>query len=151
MNIDTKKYDDVLKVMNCDLFIDKYGYYYKVKKNKSNELINHNTWADYYLKEVLKIDKKINNSAIFLVNCVGMIYYSHDILECKPIIKIPNPNYYKKRATSTQLDALFDIMLINNENPYIVPMLMGEENVYDYIEIDSKNKRKVKRNEENIY
>lgn len=153
MKINLNGYKDPTFVTKSDLFIDKYGLYYQVKKTISKSKINHNIWANYYLNEQDK-EKKLsldifsnnylsdlniarNNNlspSEILIHKDGFLYYSHDEILYKPIIIVANPKYYGIRATEEQLDSLFEIMMLNGENPFLVPMLMGEENIYDYVE-----------------
>lgn len=137
MNIDLKSYDDLMLVSKHDLFINKLGEYYKIKKTLSKDSMNHNIWALKYLEEINDKEKYVGLSpSEVLIHKYGFLYYSHDMLLYKPIIKIANPKYFKEKVTREQLDSLFDIMIINDENPFIVPMLNGKKNIYDYEEMN---------------
>ena len=152
-NFDFKKYNDANDVKGYDLFIDRLGNMYKIKKTKSNSIVDHNSWAEKYMIETQKINKlnfKINSSnlinlinlkgpAEILVHSYGFVYYSHDALLFQPIIKAPNPKYFNNNVTDEQLDSLTSVMLMNNENPFVVPMIMGEEDYdYDYTTINKR-------------
>ncbi len=136
MKINISGYSDSLYVLKSDLFIDQNGLYYQVKKTISKSQINHNIWATEYLKSINdNLEYYISPSEV-LIHKYGFLYYGHDELLYKPIVKIANPLFFNKRASEQQLDSLFEIMYLNNEDPYKVPMLIGEENVYDYVEIE---------------
>ena len=117
---DFNKYDDVMEIYRYEGFIDRYGNFYKVCKR--GEKItdehgrvrdSHNRWAEAYLREKMNIkDFKFNPtaSALFtltslngpaeiLIHCFGYVYYSHDPLYYKPIIKVPNPKIANYKAT----------------------------------------------------
>ena len=80
----------------------------KVKKIYED---SHNKWAEQFMKENLNISdfklnpsvsmllclSKMNGPAEILIHCFGFVYYSHDALMYKPIIKIPNPIYFKEK------------------------------------------------------
>lgn len=136
MKINIAGYRDSLYVLKSDLFIDQDGLFYQVKKTISKSSINHNIWAIEYLKSINDNLKYYISPTEVLIHKYGFLYYGHDELLYKPIIKITNPLYFDKHVSDKQLDSLFEIMYLNNEDPYKVPMLMGEENVYDYIEIE---------------
>ena len=126
MNINLIPYNDVLQVCKYDLFINVDGEYFKVKKTISKDKMNHNIWAEQYLNNI-NDNKDYNNLSMseILIHKYGFVYYSHDGLLYKPIIKIPNPKYFNKSVNEKQLDSLFNIMMVNNENPFYVPMLNG--------------------------
>jgi len=133
MNIDMEQYDDCILVRNYNLFIDPDGLFYRINRiNKSG--IDHNVWALEYFKKINSIyESKHLSPAEVLIHKYGFLYYSHDMLVGKPIVKIANPIYYKKHVSDEELDSLFQVMLINNEDPFSVPMQMGYDNVYDYV------------------
>lgn len=143
---DFEAYDDLIDCRAYDGFFAPDGKYYKVKARRSNMMNNsHNDWAERFIKEKLNIvDLDINStySALYalsqikgpaelLVHCYGYVYYSHDPIYYKPIIITPNPKIAKKRITDEQLDNLFEMMLINHENPFENPIFMNDE-TYDY-------------------
>lgn len=147
---DFNKYDDAMEVKNYDGFIDRDGNFYKVGlriKKDGND--SHNSWAETYIREKLNFkDVKLNvtNSTIFtlvslsgpaeiLINCFGYVYYSHDPIFYKPIIKIPNPKIANYKVTEEQLNMLYMIMAYNRENTDI-SILNGDDNVYDYCGLD---------------
>ena len=134
MKVNLLGYKDALFVTKSDLFIDQAGIYYQVKKTISKSNINHNIWAIEYLKSIKDELKYVISPEEVLIHKYGFLYYSHDKLVYKPIIKTSNPMFFGVRTSDEQLDSLFEIMYINGENPYNVPMIMGEENVYDYVE-----------------
>ena len=111
--MDFKPYDDALSALGYDGFIDRYGNFYKVcKKRKKGMEDTHNEWAEKFIKEKLNIkDFKFNptTSALFtltklsgpaevLIHCFGYVYYSHDPIYYKPIIKLPNPKISNYKA-----------------------------------------------------
>ena len=143
MKVNLTGYKDSLFVTKSDLFIDQEGLFYQIKKTISKSKINHNVWAVEYLESIKDKTSYAMSPSEVLIHRYGFLYYSHDELVYKPIIKIPNPKYFGVRASDEQLDSLFEIMYLNEENPYNVPMLMGEENVYDYVE-EERGKQYVK-------
>lgn len=145
LGFDTKKYDDINLVKKYDLYIDPNGYFYKVKSIKGIGILNHNTWAKMYLDKLkYNFDKKFSPAEI-MVHLFGFIYYSHDQLQYKPIIKVANPRYFNVTASPEQLNSLFNIMLVNGENPFDVPMLMGEEGIFDYEALNDTYSQKIKK------
>lgn len=157
--LDFNKYNDVVQVKDYDGFIDRDGNYYKVvlRREKSYK-DSHNIWAEKFLKE--KIDIKnlklnLNYSTIFklielkgpaeiLINCLGFVYYSHDSIYYKPIVKIPNPKIFGKTVTDEQLDMLCNIMLCNKEN-IDIPILYGDTNEYEYCGLEDNQFDKKKK------
>lgn len=137
MNIDLNKYFDYQEVVGYDLFISKDGGFYKIKKVGLN-YPTHNDWAYEFLKakNINIKDSKFRSVSEFMIHQFGLLYYSHDGLLYKPIIKTPNPKYDGKYVTEEQLDSLFSVMIMNRENPYNVPMLLGNQDVFDYVEQD---------------
>lgn len=148
--MDFKPYDDLVKIIGYDGFIDQKGNFYKVcPKRKKSSSDSHNLWAEAYMREKFKIsDFKISNDistllalsklsgpAEVLINCFGYIYYSHDPFYYAPIIKLPNPKISKYTATKEQLDMLYEIMYLNNENVDI-PIFYEDNKTYDYCDID---------------
>ena len=161
MKINLKGYKDASLVTRSDLFIDQEGVYYQIKKTISKSKINHNIWANEYLKDkqesripvdlnspdyldqIMKSKERIRNlsPSELLIHKYGFLYYSHDELLYKPIIKIANPSYYHMYVSDEQLDSLFEIMILNKENPFNVPMLMGDVDIYDYVEVMNEEER----------
>ena len=136
MKVNLTGYKDSLFVSKSDLFIDQAGLYYQVKKTISKSRINHNIWALEYLKYIEdNIEYALSPSEV-LIHKYGFLYYSHDELLYKPIIKISNPKYFGTYRSEEQLDSLFEIMYMNGEDPFRVPMLMDDDSVYDYVEIE---------------
>ena len=150
---DLNEYDDFLEVKGYDLFINQKGKIFKVKKMGSNET-NHNSWAEKYIEKInlsknsnynvslvdLLAMIKLNSNTEILVHAFGFVYYSHESLQYTPVIKFPNPVFLNKKVSNKQLSTLTSIMLINNENPFLVPMIMGEEEAYNYVEIETKKR-----------
>lgn len=141
---DFNKYDDILISQKYDGFIDPNGYYYKVNLRNSGKVIDHNLWANEYMKNNGDKYRKLNFSAsgLFtlsqissvaeaLVHIYGFIYYSHDSYTRKPIIILPNPLYNNCKMTAAQNEVLFNIMLLNNEDPFTCP-IFTEDGVYFY-------------------
>lgn len=146
-NFDFSSYDDINLVKGYDLFIDPNGSVYKIKKTRNMIDVNHNKWAERFLilnNKISIIDLtylKVDYSPVeIMVNYFGYVYYSHDNLLFQPIIKTPNPKYNKKMVSEEQLDTLTNIMVINNENPFDVPMIMGEKEEYDYVKCLRRSK-----------
>lgn len=162
---DFNKYDDALNVYRYEGFIDRNGYFYKVCKrgekitDESGKVRDsHNEWAEAFLKERMNIkDFKFNPTASalitltnlsgpaeILIHCFGYVYYSHDPVYCKPIIKVPNPKIANFKVTEEQLDMLYTIMLLNNEKKYTnIDIFFGEES-YDYCgKEDKENSKKL--------
>ena len=155
---DFNKYDDVMEIYRYEGFIDKYGNFYKVCKR--GEKItdehgrvrdSHNKWAEAYLREKMNIkDFKFNPtaSALFtltslngpaeiLVHCFGYVYYSHDPIYYKPIIKLPDNKIAGYNVTEEQLDTLFQIMILNDEKPYDSDIFF-DNNINDYSGLDQE-------------
>lgn len=161
---DFNKYDDAMDVNRYEGFIDRDGYFYKVslrgqKVVDENGVIrdSHNKWAEHFLREKMNIqDFKFNPtaSALFtltklrgpaeiLIHCFGYVYYSHDPYYFKPIIKVPNPKIANFKATKEQLDMLFSLMILNNENTNI-GIFFDEEDDIDYLgQDDNENYKKI--------
>ena len=154
---DFNKYDDAIKVFKFNGFIDELGNFYKVglKKNKNFTSNFHNEWASKFIKENLNIkDFKFNptTSALFtlvslnspseiLVNCFGYVYYSHDPLYYKPIIKIPNPKIANYKVTEEQLNMLYSIMTLNKEDTDI-SIFYDDNTLYNYTAIEDDGYQK---------
>ena len=144
--MDFTKYDDVTKMRCYDGYIDPNGNFYRVKQ-RLRPICNHELWAEEYLKNNALECRDISISESLLLNLItlktcteklihlhGFIYYSHDELLYKPIIKMPNPKIFGKRSTEEQMDALYSIMLINNENTNI-PIFDG---ALDYVGLEDE-------------
>ena len=146
--LDFNKYDDYLEVINFDLFIDSDGCFYKVRKKRNKHVeTHHEDWAIEYIQNNKKIQnflikmelenkinlEKLKNPIDILINIFGFVYYTHDDKFYQPVIQTPNPIFNGQVLTEEQKDSLFNIMLVNNENPYDVPMLMGEQKIYEYV------------------
>lgn len=141
MIIDLEAYDDSVIVKNYNLFIDPDGMFYRINRIKNDYSIDHNLWALEYFKKLCDIyDSKKLSPAEVLIHKYGFLYYSHDMLVRKPIVKVPNPKYYRQRVSEEELDSLFQIMLLNNEDPFSVPMQMGYDDVYDYVALTDEKK-----------
>lgn len=154
--LDFNKYDDYMEMKGYDGFIDPDGYFYKVApKNKTAQLDTHNKWADSFIREKLGVKNlKLNQtvSALYtlvtlndptniLINCYGYVYYSHDSIYYKPIIKLPNPKIASFKATKEQLDTLFMIMSLNSENTNI-PLFFDDFDEFSYCGMDDNKTRK---------
>lgn len=141
-NFDFNAYDDVTQYNKYDGFFAPNGCYYKVKlRNAPMNNDSHNKWAEKFMVENAKNFKftvkqtdsfiysltKFSGPAEILVHYFGYVYYSHDPVYHKPIILLPDPKVVGKRATEEQLDSLFSMMLMNNENPYNNPVFMDED------------------------
>ena len=132
---DFTKYDDVTQINRYEGFIDRNGNFYKVCKRgekitdeKGMIRDSHNLWAEAFLKEKLSVKNfkfnpsvselfalsSLNGPAEILIHCFGYVYYSHDPIYYKPIIKGPNPKIASYRITEEQLNTLFSVMLLNN-------------------------------------
>lgn len=158
MILDFNKYDDAIEVKDYDGFIDRDGNFYRVcKKRKKMTEDTHNEWAEVFLKEKIKMKEFRFNptaSALFtlvslrgpaeiLVNCFGYVYYSHDPLYYKPIIKIPNPKISNYIVTEEQLNMLYLIMTYNHEDTDI-SIFYNDCDTYEYSGLDDDNKQKQK-------
>lgn len=140
---------DIALCTKYDGFIDKLGNYYIVKERRKSSLSSgHNEWAEQYMKHnklnligktysMLLSLSKLRCPADYLIHCFGFAYYSHDSLLYKPIIMLPNPNYFGNRATSEQIETLFQVMLFNKENPYNKEILI-DSNIYEYSGLDEE-------------
>lgn len=158
---DFKAYDDATKVNRYEGFIDRNGNFYKVCKRgekttdeKGVLRDSHNKWAEVYLKEKLNIKNfkfnptasalltltSLNGPAEILIHCFGYVYYSHDPIYFKPIIKIPDPKIASYKATEEQLDMLFYLMILNKENTNI-PIFFNDEDI-DYLGRDDNESYK---------
>ena len=78
---------------------------------------------------------KLKGPADYLIHCCGYVYYSHDPIFLKPIILLPKPEYAGKKASPSQIESLYKIMLINNENPLDKEILI-DSNIYEYTGLD---------------
>ncbi len=147
---DFNKYDDASLIHNYDGFIDQNGNYYKVShRRQSKNIDSHNEWAKAFLKQKLNIDDYnfnkfyssifssvlLNGPAEILINCFGYVYYSHDAIIYKPIIKLPNPKILNYRVTQEQLDMLYSVMLYNNEDTNI-SIFYDDNDEYTYCGIE---------------
>lgn len=158
---DFNKYDDALEVYRYEGFIDKNGYFYKAVKrgekifdDNGKVRDSHNSWAEAYLREKLNIKEfkfnptasalfsltKLSGPAEILVHCFGFVYYSHDPVYYKPIIKVPDPKVANYKVTEEQLDMLYHLMTINKENTNI-GIFFGEEDT-DYLGRDDQDNYK---------
>ena len=153
---DFNKYDDLLDICNYNGFIDQNGYFYKVSPkfhNRSN--VDHNLWARTYVKEhgdrFRRMDftasglftlSQISSEVEVMVHIYGFVYYSHDDLYHKPIIKCPDPKYNKFIMTRSQEDLLFEIMFLNDEDPFNNPIFSCDD-VYSYVGLNDEPKIKV--------
>lgn len=150
---DFNKYDDVTKVYRYNGFIAPDGSYYKVcSKNSDFRKDTHNMWAETFIKEKLNIKEfkfnptasaiitlsKLSGPADILINCFGYVYYSHEPIYYKPIIKIPNPKMSGIKCSEEQLNTLYMLMLLNNEDTNN-PILNGEDE-YNYCGYDEEPK-----------
>lgn len=160
---DFKAYDDAMEIHRYEGFIDRNGNFYKVCKRgekitdeKGIVRDSHNKWADAYIKEKLNIKNfkfnptasalltfiSLNGPAEILIHCFGYVYYSHDPVYYKPIIKAPDPKIANYKATEEQLDMLFSLMVINKENTNI-PIFFNDDDI-DYLgRDDNKNYKKI--------
>jgi len=141
-SLDFNKYDDIIVAREYDGFIDPKGSFYKVKlrRSKGIQKVDHNLWADEYMKANGDKFRNLNFSAsgLFtisqvssvaeaLVHIYGFVYYSHDAYSSQPIVIIPNPRYNNCQMTSAQDEVLFNIMLLNNEDPFHNPIFTEDE------------------------
>lgn len=157
---DFKRYDDVAEVYNYNGFIDQDGYFYKVSpKNHGNTEIEHNLWARMYVKahgdRFRRMDfsasglftlSQISSEVDVLVHIYGFVYYSHDDLYMKPIIKVPDPKYNHFTKSKYQEDILFSLMLINNENPFENP-IFTDDTTYAYVGLNEAQNGRSKKYE----
>lgn len=154
--LDFNKYDDAMEIKDYDGFIDRDGNFYKVcKKRKNMTDDSHNEWAEVFLKEKLSMSGfnfnptasalftlvSLSGPAEILVNCFGYVYYSHEPIYYKPIIKIPNPKISNYTVTEEQLNLLYMIMTYNHENTDI-PIFYDDCDDYEYSQLDEENKHK---------
>lgn len=157
--MDFNKYDDVVKIKNYNGFIDRLGNFYRVSDKRTKvDSDSHNEWAEVYLKEKLDIKdfrakptvsmllslSKLSGPASILINCYGFLYYSHDPFCHEPIIKAPDPKVANFKITEEQIDMLFRLMLINNEDTDIL-MDFEEGTITDYCGLDERGNNKCKR------
>lgn len=146
--MDFNKYDDYEKMKGYDGYIDPKGKVYRVKQ-RLKATCNHEDWAMEYLKNnsTSYNDIKVETSIIFnfanlktytekLIHLYGFVYYSHDDILFKPIIKLPNPKIFGKSATEEQMDALYGILFMNNENTNI-PIFYGD--TLDYVGMEDES------------
>ena len=146
--MDFKQYDDVEKMKGYDGYIDSKGNFYRVKQ-RLKTTCNHEIWAEEYLKnnatsynDIVVVDSLILNLVTLktytekLIHLYGFVYYSHDELLYKPISKLPNPKIFGRRVTEEQMDTLYGIMLMNNENTNI-PIFYGE--ALDYVGLEDES------------
>ncbi len=155
---DFKRYDDAVEVHDYNGFIDQDGYFYKVSsKNHTDAKVDHNLWSRAYVKahgdRFRRMDfsasglftlSQISSEVDVMVHIYGFVYYSHDDVYSKPIIKVPDPKYNKFTKSKYQDDMLFSIMLLNNEDPFSNPIFMDDK-VYSYIGLESETNERSKR------
>ena len=148
-NFDFNRYDDAVAVHDYNGFIDQDGYFYKInRRNHEQSAIDHNLWARAYVRTHGDRFKKMDFSAsgLFtlsqisyevevLVHIYGFVYYIHDGIYSKPIIKVPDPKYNKFIKSRYQDDMLFNIMLLNDEDPINNPIFLDDK-VYSYVGLD---------------
>lgn len=147
---DFNKYDDLVSMRKYEGFIDRDGSFYKVcPRSKRMEGDYHNEWASAFIKEKLNINDikfgktvsslftlvTLNSPANILVDCFGFVYYSHEPIYFKPIVRIPNPKIANCRVTDEQLDSLFTIMYANKENTNLA-LFDPSSGIYDNQEED---------------
>ena len=135
-----------------DGFIDPQGKYYIVKEKGQEEDL-FNIWSKQFIEQITKVYyteiklniktilnlQKIDTFTDLLINLFGYIYYNHDQEFKKPIIKLPDPNICNISATSDQIEALYKIMQINNENPIDKEFIIDATiNYYNGIEEDTE-------------
>lgn len=150
---DFNRYDDLVDIYKYNGFIDQDGYFYKIgPKNHSNTGIEHNLWARAYVKthgdKFKRMDfsasglftlSQISSEVDVLVHLYGFVYYSHDDMYYKPIIKCPDPKYNNLIITEEQENMLFDIMLLNNEDPFNNPIFKSDcDKVYKYVGLNDE-------------
>lgn len=158
--MDYKLYDDFNDARGYDLFITPDGKFFRIKKRLDKSKITHEDWAEEYLKmNDFNINmSKFQTSIIFrmanlktatakAIHCLGFVYYSHDHQYYKPIIELPNPKVYGNSATDDQLDALYEIMMMNNENTNI-PIFEGKTLCYvgmnDEVDYEEDRNKRIK-------
>lgn len=72
---------------------------------------------------------RISGPASLLVHCYGFVYYSHEPIYQKPIIILPNEKIAGHRVTEEQLNSLFEMMIINRENPCDNPIFFNDDDI----------------------
>lgn len=146
---------DVTLCKRYDGFIAPNGDYYIVKERRNTmSRIGHNEWAEEYLKEkklqtsessksysMLLALSQLRGPAEILIHCYGFVYYSHDPFLYKPIVLLPKPKIFGNRATSSQMDTLFEVMLLNNEDPLNLEIFV-DSNIYEYNGLEERGKMK---------
>lgn len=154
---DFKKYNNIKQIKGYDGFIDPEGDFYRVKKLGSNDG-DHNLWAQNYFEKTLgtKVPfvgsnvslmlsiAKLNGPSDFLIHMYGFIYYSHDGLLYKPIVKLPNTKLFGKNASSKSLDTLFNIALVNDELEIVQSIFEDGEVSYNGL-VDDEYERTKRR------
>lgn len=159
---DFNSYDDIVDICRYNGFIDQEGKFYKVSpKRHCKNKIDHNLWARAYVKEhgdrFCRMDfsasglftlSQISSEVDVMVHIYGFVYYSHDDLYYKPIIKCPDPKYNRFLMTRKQEELLYNIMLLNNEDPFNNP-IFNCDRVYKYVglndEYEKEKNNKYKR------
>lgn len=148
---------DLSMCTKYDGFIDRDGNYYIVKERiNAMSRAGHNEWADQYMKNkrlrnfqisqtysMILALSRLSSPTEILVHCYGYAYYSHDPIFYKPIILLPDSHIAGYKATSDQIDSLFDIMLFNNEDPYHKDILINS-NIIVYNGLDEELGGKVR-------
>ena len=148
---DFNQYDDIVDICHYNGFIDQDGNFYKVSpKSHSKSRVDHNLWAREYVKahgdRFSRMDfsasglftlSQISSEVDVMVHIYGFVYYSHDSLYCKPIIKCPDPKYNNFLMSRKQEELLYNIMLLNEEQPYNNP-IFNNDNVYKYIGLNDE-------------
>lgn len=140
---------DITMCKKYEGFIDRDGNYYIVKERRNAmSKLGHNEWANQFMKEknlknfqisqtysMLLALSKLNGPAEYLIHCFGYVYYSHDTLVYKPIIILPKKQIFGLSATSSQMETLYEIMLLNNEHPENLEIFV-DSNIDEYYGLD---------------
>ena len=132
--IEIISYDDIKTCKDFNGFIDLEGNFYGLKNDKStNECLYKQN--DLEKKSYIEINKSVE----LFVNCSGYVYYGH--VHNEPVVILSNPNIAGKKVTTSQINALYKVMELNDEDPVHKEFLI-DANKYYYNGLEEREGKK---------